>query len=223
MNKKIFIIGCGGVGSYLVPVLLKLLKKTEICLVDGDKLETKNLDRQLFKESDIGKLKVTAMAEGLESPKNLITTVPNWYGAHSFQHSRTDILFVLADNHPTRKAALDACDRMKCTTIIAGNETFSAEAYYYRAEWKGTYRDPRIYYTEIETSTEGDPRRAAIGCTGEAQENNVQLASANFMAAALAIQLYTIWNNISKELIDIVPYKLISNQFALETHKPLTT
>mgnify|MGYP000856154200 CR=1 FL=1 len=62
----------------------------------------------------------------------------------------------------------------------------SAEAYYYRRRWKGTARDPRVYYPEINQDRSGDPRATSIGCTGEVQNQNRQLVSANLMAAALA-------------------------------------
>ena len=48
------IVGAGGVTSYLLPALLNTFSAT-ITLIDKDELELKNLDRQLFRKSDIGK------------------------------------------------------------------------------------------------------------------------------------------------------------------------
>lgn len=216
-----YIIGCGGVGGYLAPVLVKLLKGgRDVTLVDGDNLEKKNLDRQLFDESMIGDNKAFALA-------NKYGTIAHcgWFSDSAFRVLQGDVLLVCVDNHPARAAALRTVDRCGCRCIIAANETYSSEAYYYQHEWKGTNADPRIYYPEIKTDTSGDPRAASIGCTGVAQENNVQLASANFMAAALAVQLYQIWfgrHKLSKSTIPHLPYRLNANKFALETHKVLS-
>ena len=111
---------------------------------------------------------------------------PGWFARGKINHGRNDWLICLVDNHRTRLETLEVCDEYGCQAIIAANEMHSAEAYCYRRAWKGTGRDPRVYYPEINTDTSGDPRAASIGCTGEAQANNRQLVSANLMAAALA-------------------------------------
>src|SRR5665213_4076659 len=118
---------------------------------------------------------------------------PEWFARGKLRIQRMDWLLVFVDNHPARKEALEVCDECGCQAILAANETHSSEACYYQRSWKGTKRDPRVYYPDIQTSRSGDPRAAAIGCTGEAQQNNRQLVSANFMAAALAEHLYVLW------------------------------
>ncbi len=57
--SKIYIIGAGGVGSWLTPAMCMLIKPEDITIVDGDKLEDKNLNRQLFNEEDIWRLEVS--------------------------------------------------------------------------------------------------------------------------------------------------------------------
>ena len=49
-----YIIGCGGVGSAIVPSFCLLKPPAEITLIDGDTLETKNLNRQLFDARQVG-------------------------------------------------------------------------------------------------------------------------------------------------------------------------
>jgi hypothetical protein len=99
----------------------------------------------------------------------------------------------------------------------------SAEAYYYRRAWKGTPRDPRFYYPEMNTDRSGDPRAASIGCTGEPQAANRQLVSANLMAAALAEHLYVLWHlkapRLDKETVAALPHKFAANLTKLETHR----
>jgi len=216
---KTIIIGCGGVGSWLVPVITRLLKeKDEIILIDKDRLESKNLDRQLFSVESVGHYKAEVLAEkyGCEY-RNA------WYSSSMMQHGRSDILFACVDNHPTRVSILEACDRNRCRCIIAANETHSAEAYYYQSEWQGTHLDPRVFYPEILADKSGDPRAVAIGCTGEAQQQNPQLATANFMAAALALNLYVVWvqelKKADESVLPHLPHRLSSTLTRLESHK----
>ena len=113
-------------------------------------------------------------------------------------------------------------DCLICTGIFAANEMHSSETYYYRRTWKGTPRDPRVYYPELKTDRSGDPRAASIGCTGEVQENNRQLVSANLMAAALAEHLFVLWNlkapRMDKETVMLLPHKFAANLSKLETY-----
>lgn len=56
-----FIIGAGGVASYLLPVLIKTFPIPNLWLRDADKLEERNLDRQLFSPDQIGQFKAEAL------------------------------------------------------------------------------------------------------------------------------------------------------------------
>jgi molybdopterin/thiamine biosynthesis adenylyltransferase len=214
---KAIIIGTGGVGSWLAPALCRILDPDRVTLIDGDKLEKKNLDRQLFNEEHIGQNKAEALARlyGCEG-------IPKWFSMGQFEINEGDWLMVCVDNHPARLAALQECDSNGCRAIFGANETYSAEACFYIRGWRGTGLDPRVYYPEILTDHSGDPRATAIGCTGEAQQTNRQLASANFMAAALMLQLFTVWTKaptLRKEAQNHLPHKLVSNLAKMENFK----
>lgn len=217
---NIYIIGCGGVGSWLTPSLALLTSSKSITLIDGDALETKNLNRQLFNKKHVGQNKAEALAS-LYGCK----FISQWYSPGILRHEPEDWLMVCVDNNPARIAALQACDEFGCRAILAANETHSSEAYLYNPTWKGSDRDPRVYYPELVTVTDGDPVRRGAGCTGEAQRENVQLVSANFMAAALAQHLFVLWAmEVPKmndpEMTDLLPYKFGANLSKLETFKP---
>ena len=214
----IAIIGCGGVGSWLAHVMKRTAPSEDFLLVDGDTLESRNLDRQFFGLEDIGKKKATALGRKLE-----MTDHPEYFYPGTLTFSPETTLMVCVDNHRTRLELLQACDEQGCDAIFAANERLSAEAFYYQFAWAGSRLDPRVYYPEIEVDHTGDPRDAAIGCTGEAQVITPQLASANFMAAALALQLYVVWKQeaigMEPEAIPHLPHRLISNLGKLELIK----
>lgn len=213
-----YIIGCGGVGSAIVPSFCLLKPPAEITLIDGDTLETKNLNRQLFDARQVGLNKAQALAA-----RYGCRHIPEWFARGKIRHQRNDWLLCLVDNHRTRLEALEVCDESGCQAICAANEMHSAEAYYYRRQWQGTNRDPRVYYPEINSDRSGDPRATAIGCTGEAQANNRQLVSANLMAAALAEHLFVLWQlkapRMDAETVAVLPYKFGANLSRLETYK----
>ena len=171
----------------------------------------------MFDASQVGQNKAAALAGryGCHS-------LPEWFSRGKLRHYRTDWLVCLVDNHRTRLETIEVCDESGCQAIFAANETHSAEAYYYRRSWKGTARDPRIYYPELVTDRSGDPRAVSIGCTGEAQERNRQLVSANLMAAALAEHLFVLWNlkapRMDRETVERLPYKFAANLTKLETY-----
>lgn len=213
----IYIIGCGGVGSWLTPSIQLLLPKDRLTLVDGDELEQKNLNRQLFSMADLGRNKAEALADRYK-----VNSIAQFYSVGMMEHAADDWLLVCVDNNPARVSALQSCDTFGCKALFAANETHSAEAYLYLPEWRDTKLDPRRYYPELLRNSAGDPLRPA-SCTGEAQLANPQLVSANFMAASLLQHLLVLWKmevpNIDKEVWPRLPYKLVANLSKLETHR----
>lgn len=213
----IYIIGCGGVGSWLTPALAMLESPKDITLVDGDKLELKNMNRQLFDESQIGQNKARSLAD-----KYGCHFIEKWYSEAMTEHFRQDWLICCADNNPARKSALAACDMSGCSAIFGANETHSSEAFIYHPEWRDTGIDPRTYYPEILSDFSGNPAGAAIGCTGEVQRQNPQLATANMMAAAIVAHLFMLWHKevpkMDSDAFMHLPYKIVNNLTRSETY-----
>lgn len=217
-GSEIVIIGAGGVGSWLVPAMCKLVDSQRVTVIDGDVLEEKNLDRQLFRPDQVGQNKAHALAEVYPCNSD-----SQYYSAGYLSHNRSDFLFCCADNNAARLAVLEACDQFRCQCIIAANELHSAEAYHYRPSWRDSHVDPRIYYPELLNDDGADPIHRRIGCTGEAQEERPQLVSANFAAASLAQALYVLWGMevpkmgaSTKEAIPFLPYRYRQNLASLE-------
>jgi len=59
--RKILIIGAGGIGSFLIPILART-KLYKITVADPDIVEKKNLPYQNYEEEDVGINKSTVMA-----------------------------------------------------------------------------------------------------------------------------------------------------------------
>ena len=215
---KAFVIGAGGVGSWLVPSLIRLIGSRNICVVDGDTLEEKNLDRQLYTQQHIGVNKALALSRlyGCDCRQN-------YFSMGRFTIQREDILIACVDNHPARRAALNECDARGCSALFAANETHSAEAYFYKPQWRGTPLDPRVYFPELLTGNDGDPLAEAIGCTGEAQEQNRQLVSANFLAAGLVQHLFVLWcleaPHLDRDTLPFLPFRLVANMTKMESFR----
>lgn len=216
----IYVIGCGGVGCRVVPEMCLLTNPDQVTAVDGDLLEEGNLDRQLFDRTAVGKNKADALAE-----KFGCRALPRWYSSGEANHQRSDWLIVCVDNWPARREALESCDLFRCRAVFAANETHSAEAYAYLPEWKWSNLDPRMMYPQVMAVHQGDPRAAAIGCTGEAQRNNRQLSTANQMAAALAMHLYVVHalesRKLKPETRPHLPHKLVNNLSKSESFKAI--
>lgn len=217
MKSNIYIIGCGGVGSWLTPALALLTGPENIILLDADKLEPKNLNRQLFTKQDVGRIKAEALAQryGCQFREE-------WFTEGLLEFEQEDWVIVCVDNHMARRAALYEADRFGFQVILAANETHSAEAYYYQRRFQDSPIDPRKYYPDILTDNSNNPRRAVIGCTGEVQQQNPQLVTSNALAAALAGHLFALWHlkakKFKQETIASLPYHLVASMTRLQTH-----
>lgn len=100
ISRSIIVGGAGGIGSWLVP-LLSRTGQHNIYLYDMDTVDDVNLGGQLFKVSDTGKKKTTAV-------KNLTSEVcayPNisTYDRYEASSMYTPIMFSCFDNMASRK------------------------------------------------------------------------------------------------------------------------
>jgi hypothetical protein len=203
---KTYIIGCGGVSSYFIPSFLRTLKHTQVrslrgqvCLVDGDTLEEKNLKRQHFLPEDVGAPKVEALQRVYSGVYDKIETHFGFVDA-GFSVEPGSVLIVFADNHPCRKDMLEVADRTESRLISAANGDIGAHAFYYDSKWQGGPLDPRIRYPEIVTQETGSPIKKG-GCEDEqVLDEFPQTPFANFMAASHAALLWNFWMIESRSL-----------------------
>jgi hypothetical protein len=198
---NITIIGAGGTASFLLPVLTRTIRGAEILLVDGDKLEERNLDRQLFSPEMVGLFKAEALA------REHNCQYLNEFWQFGMPIGTPGLVIVCADNHQARLDAMKLTDENGVPCIICGNEYVSAQAYIYWRRmcditWQGTKLDPRVRYPDLLL----EPPIHRESCQGVAQAVTPQLAAANHTAANFAMLLLWFWWNERQKLRDASEY-----------------
>lgn len=119
--KKVLVLGCGGLGGYLLEYLARL-GIGNITAVDGDVFENSNLNRQLYSAPHlIGRSKVETAARRIRilSPDTVITPVRCFFNEQNADQLVTgqDLVFDALDDLPSRLLMEDACERQQVTFI----------------------------------------------------------------------------------------------------------
>lgn len=196
------IVGCGGAGGWVAMLLAKSPDRAPLVLVDGDTIEERNLERQLFGPSDIGRNKALALSIKLKRMGLEVEAFKEYlrYGSKAWDRILGEEgqvrIYCCPDNHPCRMACLQLADMRRedgrqTVVAISGNEEFTAQADVYLPGWKGTDEDYRVKYPETVTATDGDPLHPP--CTGEAVAVQPQRALANAVAAVNTAWLMELW------------------------------
>lgn len=202
MKTTNVIVGCGGSGGWVAMLLAKSPNRAQLVLVDGDRIEERNLERQLFGPHDIGKNKAMAMGCQLKRMGMDVEVFREYFqsGSKAWDRLMGDDgqlrIYCCPDNHPARMACLQLADERwvdgrQTVVAISGNEEFTAQADVYLPIWKGLDHDFREKYPETVTATDGDPLHPP--CTGEAVAAQPQRALANAVAAVNTAWLMELW------------------------------
>ena len=141
---RVLVIGAGGLGC---PALLYLAAAGvgRIVIVDPDHVDASNLQRQiLYRECDVGRLKVEAAAERLRALNHNvhIDTVPERFRRDNALALVRDVDVVIdgSDNFATRYLVNDACVMADRTFVYGAISGFAGQVAVFN--WKGgpTYR-----------------------------------------------------------------------------------
>lgn len=220
------IIGAGGVTSYMLPALRNSFE-LHATIIDGDVLEKKNLDRQLFRNNLVGQHKCVALMKQYNFRQNEGQAVCSYFDMdmldteYKYWFAQANVIICAVDNHPARKAAIEASKLLHTPLVVCANEYHTSQAFYYcpTLEWELNLPmlDPIARYPEIATDTSGSP----MGCQGEVLESEPQLAIANQVAASFGN--YLIWSwfglklNDSDELLKFMPVEFQSTFSKMQT------
>ncbi|MHA4810916.1 ThiF family adenylyltransferase [Flavitalea flava] len=144
MQSRVFIVGCGGIGSN-VSFLLAGLGCRNFHLLDGDKVERTNLNRQtLYAGPDIHRYKVDVLKKELRerfSDLSIVCT-PHFFDLSAFK-KRTlpydqpyDLIIVSGDNPPDLYKSI-AANRKKSAVFLGGYQLLDGIVGVFTGEEKG--------------------------------------------------------------------------------------
>ena len=134
LESRIHNIGCGAIGSTVAENLVRF-GITKITLYDFDTVEAHNIANQMFRNTDIGKAKVDALAEYLteinpDCAPDLKLVKEGWTGQRL-----SGYVFLAVDNIDLRREIATSC---KENTFVKGMFDFRmrlTDAQHYAADW----------------------------------------------------------------------------------------
>lgn len=199
-NKQaVIIVGAGGIGSALFQDLCRFLPHTiDVHLMDGDRVEGKNLQRQHFSKRDMGRNKAEALAEKASVAVGMdrvyyhptYLTGPGQLERISRHYKEGVVLLGAVDNHPARRHMehfvkefglpvyyVDCANELDRGEVVAVHRDRSGITGRLRSEI-----DPSVL-----TDNTGDPTTSS--CTQQLDAGNVQVLYTNRKAAILALEL----------------------------------
>lgn len=121
-NKSVLVLGCGGVGGYVVEALARSGIGTLI-LVDFDKVDESNINRQIIAlDSTIGKLKVDVLEERIKDINNKCKVIKiakfiDTENVEKLFEYQIDYLVDACDFVPTKKSVIKECLQRKVSFI----------------------------------------------------------------------------------------------------------
>lgn len=201
MINYVDVIGLGGTGSNLLPNLVRLMSyhdmfapDCELNLIDGDKIEDKNLERA-FKKEGVGQPKVEwcryeANKIVQESDKSvLVYSISRYINKDEYlglladrpQDSKS-ICIATVDNDDTRRQLVEAIDEANqwVMFISPGNEEYTGQVVsWLKDKDKNVGFNPLKQYDQW---VEADPSLNPGSCAYEAQ-SFPQLLTTNMLAA----------------------------------------
>lgn len=198
-------VGCGGTGSLLLPLVSRLIAGhnkddhlhqpygISYTLVDGDKVEKKNIIRQNFIASDIGKFKSDVLAKRyslafgieIESAPVYIKTLDD---LNKICKDDVDIIIGCVDNHWTRKLICEWIDKKqdynRPLLIDAGNEEKSGQIFIQGEINNSSVWPPKLLEVHPEIAQAKDEIKQDRSCA-EGVATGEQALSVNITAALL--------------------------------------
>jgi molybdopterin/thiamine biosynthesis adenylyltransferase len=199
-TRKLKVIGAGGIGGHLIEPLARYLSYTEdnceITVIDGDKFEDRNKERQRFTACEnkadhtIAQLKEQFPKVHFRSKGEYVTETNVIMSIRE-----GDTVFLCVDNHATRKLVSDRCEELDNVTLISGGNDYTDGnvIVYLRENGKNKTKPPTKLYPKIAKPEDKNPGHLTdeerLGCQREAQANP-QLLFTNLAIASTMLNCY---------------------------------
>lgn len=198
--RKFKVIGLGGIGSYLADFLCRYLNSgtddIEVTVIDGDRYELRNAERQQFDRSD-NKAKVTAETLSKKYPRIHIRYKAEYITPDNVISliREDEWVFLCVDNHSTRKLVSDRCGELANVVLISGGNdlTDGNVIRYVRRNEQDISRSPTLLFPSIANPTDRNPGTLSdaerLGCETEAIASP-QLLFTNLAAASCMCNVF---------------------------------
>ncbi|QQS22574.1 ThiF family adenylyltransferase [bacterium] len=200
INKfnRIVVVGCGGIGGWLVPPLCRFLhfahkeggEKTEIVLIDGDKVEERNFTRQNF--NGLG-YKAELLRDQVAHFTNLrISTVMEYVTkANINRHVReNDLVFMGVDNNASRKLFSERFEDLADAVMICGGNEFDDGSVQLYIRKDGENFTKSLVESSPSIGDPKDKNPGEAGCEELAVAGAPQLIFTNWRVAALMGEVF---------------------------------
>lgn len=235
---KVIVLGCGGTGSILLPLLSRYLWSQKytgrLILIDGDSYGDNNLSRQLFSQSRVGMNKAeyqgTLIGSHIPDMADQIEIIDKFVDIEDMEKliENGTVVINCSDNKAARKIVEDKIASVEeGIHICCGNE-FTTGQVQIHSRVRGVSVTPTIYERSPVFNSMED-NRAKMSCEElAALPSGGQLITANAMCAVLAMNMFVQATN--EEAIyqggtwlpnDMVIFDTKHNKFKVEGEKPL--
>lgn len=241
--KNIIVFGCGGTGSYVIPNIARLLSTInpeerqvpKLTVIDGDKVEEKNLIRQNFVYHDVGKNKADVMASRYSGAFGIeISAIDKYVDKENDIVNLIDydstLILSCVDNIRTRLNIKKALEKsyIECIWVDSGNEEKTGQVivssngrYFYEDSYLGEAGFPIMdvfdHFPELVERAKETKEQSQLSCA-ELAESSPQYGFINATAA-------TIMCNFAFDLINKNKIKVCRTDFSIEnkfSHVSLT-
>lgn len=208
--KKILVIGAGGTGSYVLPLLARHLYTEnfsgKLFIADGDKYSEGNIKRQQFSLSHVNRNKAEYQGDVIQNHipdfVDRVIVVDKYLSEADIKTivENYTVVFNCVDNNAARKYVEDRCLSLEdACHICCGNEERTGQVQI-SLRRNGKQLTPSIYqkYPELNSTNED---RSKMSCQEiAALPGGGQLAIANHTAANLAMMYF---NQLTNDKIGI--------------------
>jgi molybdopterin/thiamine biosynthesis adenylyltransferase len=199
-ERRILVIGLGGIGSWVVQALCPFLQFSQetwtIVLVDGDEYEEKNRSRQAFDELG-SKAEVQASWVVRRHSRLRVQSIAQYVSDDGSENTfpirdairSGDVVFSCLDNHRTRKMVSDHCANLRDVTLISGGNEYTDGNVQTFVRRQGQDKTCRLEKYHPELAHPGDKAPWEMSCE-ELAASSPQLIFANLTVACLMLNAF---------------------------------
>ncbi len=192
------IVGGGGVGSFVLPVLCRYLNfdtatvsPHEVLIIDKDRFEPRNKKRQHFTGTG-GKAEVLVEMYQALFPQILFEAHAVYLNDDNIYGyvGEGDMVFCCVDNHASRKVLTEYVETLRDATLISGGNEYHDGNVQVHCRRAGETILPMLSYLHPEIGSPTDVHPDNLTCEDRAAEGSPQLIFANATVATLMCNAY---------------------------------